>query len=95
MTLDYTTWMQAVLALAAVLLLLWLAARGLRASGVATRAGRRLAVQEVLAIDSRRRLLLVRCDGRDLLLLTGGAQDAVVGWLPPGEAAKPAPGDAA
>ena len=84
--LDHATWLQAGLALAAVLLLLWLAARGLRASGVATRGGRRLVVQEVLAIDARRRLLLVRCDGRDLLLLTGGAQDAVVGWLPVGEA---------
>ncbi len=84
MTLDPTLWLQAGLALAAVLLLLWLAARGVRASGVATRTGRRLAVQEVLAIDARRRLLLVRCDGRDVLLLTGDTQDAVVGWLPAG-----------
>ena len=89
--LDHTTWLQAGLALAAVLLLLWLAARGLRASGVAARTGRRLAVQEVLAVDARRRLLLVRCDGRDLLLLTGGAQDAVVGWLPHGEIGGVAP----
>lgn len=81
MTLDPKIWLQAGLALAAVLLLLWLAARGVRASGVAARGGRRLAVQEVLAIDSRRRLLLVRCDGREVLLLTGGQQDAVVGWL--------------
>lgn len=28
-----------------------------------------------------RRLVLVRCDGREALLLTGGAQDVVVGWL--------------
>lgn len=88
--LDYTTWLQAGSALAAVLLLLWLAARGLRRSGLVARPGRRLTVQEVLAVDARRRLLLVRCDGRDLLLLTGGAQDAVVGWLPQGDVERPA-----
>lgn len=45
------------------------------------RPGRRLALEESLALDPRRRLHLVRCDGRSLLLLTGGAGgDAVVGW---------------
>lgn len=69
-------------ALAAVLGLLLLAARVLRA-GRGTRAtGRRLAVEEALALDTRRRLLLVRCDGRELLLLTGGRQDTVIGWVP-------------
>ena len=86
MNLDTGPWLQAGAALGAVLLLLLLAARGLRASGLAARAGRRLSVQEVLALDARRRLLVVRCDGRDLLLLTGGGQDAVLGWLPAGEA---------
>ena len=41
----------------------------------------RLAVIQSLALDPRRRLLLVRCDGRDLLLLTGGPQDMPLGWL--------------
>jgi flagellar protein FliO/FliZ len=41
----------------------------------------------VLALDSGRRLHLVRCEGRDVLLLTGGPQDVVVGWLPDREAA--------
>lgn len=41
----------------------------------------RLAVIQCLALDPRRRLLLVRCDGRDLLLLTGGPQDVPLGWL--------------
>ena len=40
-----------------------------------------LPVQDVLALDPRRRLHLVRCDERRVLLLTGGAQDVVVGWL--------------
>lgn len=61
-------------ALVAVLRLL--AARGPQ------RAGRRLAVEEAVALDARRRLVLARCDGRGLLLLTGGSQDQVIGWLP-------------
>lgn len=82
MTIDTGQWAQAGGALAVVLLLLWLVARGLRAGGLTLRAGRRLAVQEVLALDTRRRLLLLRCDGREVLVLTGGGQDAVLGWLP-------------
>ena len=41
----------------------------------------RLALVHALALDPRRRLHLVRCDDRHVLLLTGGAQDVVVGWL--------------
>jgi flagellar protein FliO/FliZ len=40
-----------------------------------------LAVQDVLALDARRRLHLIKCNDRRVLLLTGGAQDIVVGWL--------------
>jgi flagellar protein FliO/FliZ len=68
-------------ALLGVLGALVLLLRGLRASGFA-RAGKRLAVEEAVAIDGRRRLVLARCDGRSLLLLTGGTQDQVIGWLP-------------
>lgn len=71
----------ALLALAGVLGALVLLLRGLRAAGVA-RGGARLGVEEAVALDGRRRLVLVRCDGRHLLLLTGGAQDQVLGWLP-------------
>ena len=49
----------------------------------AGRPGRRLAVIEAAAIDPRRRLVLARCDGREVLLLLGGPTDTVVGWLPP------------
>jgi flagellar protein FliO/FliZ len=70
------------LALAGVLAALVLALRGARAAGLARSGTRRLAVEEAVALDGRRRLVLVRCDGRHLLLLTGGAQEAVVGWLP-------------
>ena len=42
-----------------------------------------LVVEHSLALDTRRRLLLVRCEGRQLLLLTGGPQDILVGWMEP------------
>lgn len=55
--------------------------------GMVARPGarRRLAVVETMAVDSRRRLLLVRRDGVEHLLLVGGAQDLVVegGIAPP------------
>ncbi len=43
----------------------------------------RLAISQSLALDPRRRLVLVRCDGRELLLLTGGPQDISLGWVEP------------
>ena len=84
MTPEIAQWLSAAAALAGVLGLVLLGGRLLRASGFApaARAGTRLALQESLALDPRRRLVLVRCDGREVLLLTGGAQDQVVGWLP-------------
>lgn len=83
MTPDITQWLTAAAALAGVLGLILLAARLARGAGLAPRAGEgRLRVEETLALDARRRLVLVRCDGRGLLLLTDGAQDQVVGWLP-------------
>ena len=42
-----------------------------------------LRLEQALALDARRRLLLVRCGGKKVLLLTGGGQDLVVGWLDP------------
>jgi flagellar protein FliO/FliZ len=79
----------AALALLAVLGALVLLLRGVRAAGLARGAGRRLAVEEAVAVDGRRRLVLARCDGRALLLLTGGAQDQVIGWLPDNGAEPP------
>jgi len=82
-------------ALAAVLALIWLA-RWLAPSLLRLRdepiAARGLALEQSLALDARRRLHLVRCTGRQVLLLTGGAQDVVVGWLDrggPGSAPPP------
>jgi hypothetical protein len=43
---------------------------------------------EALPLDARRRLLLVHCDGRELLLLVGGPQDLVVSAAAAGAAAR-------
>jgi flagellar protein FliO/FliZ len=88
-----TTPVMTILALAVVIGLILLARQGARllplagtmalgrARGAVPRDG--LALEQVLALDPRRRLLLVRCGPRRLLLLTGGQQDVVVGWLDP------------
>jgi flagellar protein FliO/FliZ len=49
----------------------------------ATGTARTLAIEQTLALDPRRRLLLIRCDGRQLLLLTGGPEDLLIGWMEP------------
>lgn len=83
MTSLASTILYAVAALAAVLALIWVSARAARFSGLAPRAGasRRLGVVETLALDPRRRLYLLSCDGRELLLLAGHNHDALIGWL--------------
>lgn len=82
MTLETTAY--ALAALCAVIGLILLAQRAARWGGLAPRvpgAGGRLVLVEAIALDPRRRLTLVRCDGREVLLLTGGPQDVVVGWM--------------
>ena len=75
--------------LALALALVLLAARLARAFGFASVGGaiggargggrqRRLALAETITLDGRRRLHLVRCDGRDILVLTGGGQDVML-----------------
>jgi flagellar protein FliO/FliZ len=81
MTIPPVTWLLAAAALAGILALLVVLARGVRRLGLAPVGNGRLAVQAVLPLDTRRRLVLIRCDGREALLLTGGPQDVVVGWL--------------
>ena len=79
-----TSLLTAAATLAAVLLLVVFSgrlARMTRLNRGAAAPGKRLRVQESLALDPRRRLLLIQCDGRSVLLLTG-TQDQVVGWLP-------------
>lgn len=71
-------------ALVAVLALIWLAQRLARWRGLGRPAqGGALRVDTALALDARRRLVVVACEGRRVLLLVGGPADVVVGWLPP------------
>ena len=75
------TVLTAAAALLATVLLAVLAGRAARATGLGrSGTGERLRVEESLALDARRRLLLIRCEGRLVLLLTG-PQDRVVGWI--------------
>jgi flagellar protein FliO/FliZ len=84
MSLSLANWLTAGIALLFVLGLILLLARLLRATGLAPQtSGQRLKLQEVLALDARRRVIILRCDGREVLLLTGGPQDVCLGWLPP------------
>ncbi len=75
-------------ALAAVLAMILLAGRLARMGGFGPRrgGGRSLVVLETAALDSRRRVHVVACDGRRMLLLTGGASDVLLGWLDEPEA---------
>jgi len=78
------TWLMILPALALVLGLIWLAGQAARRGWIrlplAPPGGGPLSLVQTLAIDSRRRLHLVRCDGRDVLVLTGGPRDAVLNW---------------
>ena len=77
----------AVGALGLVIGMVWLLARMVRAAGLARQPGaRRLQLREALALDRNRSLHLVTCDGREVLVLTGGSADVVVGWLPAAQA---------
>lgn len=73
------------LALALVIGLVLLAGWAARRFGIAPiaggrrpRRGRRLGLVEVMQIDSRRRLVLIRRDGREHLLLLSPARDMVI-----------------
>ena len=69
--------------LAGVLLLI-LAATRLMQLGLwraQPRADRTLVLRESIALDPRRRVHLVQCGQRQVILLTGGGQDVVIGWI--------------
>ena len=72
-----------VAALVGVLGLIGVATHLLRAgiAPMASGTARTLVVQESLALDARRRIHLVQCGSRQVLILTGGAQELVVGWI--------------
>ncbi len=82
---DMTSMLTAIAALGVVLALVLGAGRLARFGGLGPRTGtgsRLLAIEESVTLDSRRTLRVVRCAERRVVLLTGGSQDLVVGWLP-------------
>ena len=83
-------------ALATVMAVLWLLYEGMRLGGFRRRqrGARTLRVLESAALDPRRRLHLVACGARRVLLLTGGGADLVVGWVEREEGAASSPGEA-
>jgi flagellar biogenesis protein FliO len=76
-------------ALVAVLALVWMAQRIIKATVPFAMRPRgeasRMVFVQALPLDQRRRLHLIRCDDRHVLLLTGGGSDVVVGWLEDGK----------
>lgn len=79
---DFLDWARALFALIATLALIGLAAYAARRFGMLDntvgKADRRLKVTESLMLDPRRRLVLVRLDGREHLLLLSPSRDLVV-----------------
>jgi flagellar protein FliO/FliZ len=57
-----------------------------RLGGATQAPASRLAVEQACMVDSRRRLVLVRCEEQRVLLLTGGPTDLVVSVLAPADA---------
>jgi len=90
------TFVNTMLALGIVLVLIVLGVWVLRAvtqpSGTIARGrAKRLALVETLAVDSRRKLLLVKRDDTEYLLLVGGTQDVLVETGMPAPAPQPVP----
>jgi flagellar protein FliO/FliZ len=77
-------WARALFALIATLALIGAAAYGARRLGMMQPGGagpRRLKLRESLMLDPRRRLVIVRCDEREhLLLLSPGGDRVVSEW---------------
>ncbi len=101
---DADLYMRSVLVLVLVLGMVLLAGAVLRRFGPGRHLtnprgrARRLRVMDSAPLDARRRLVLVRCDSRDHLLLIGGETDLVIDRdipasdPPPTQPAAPGPG---
>lgn len=78
---DAVSYLRFVLALAFVIGLMLAAAWAVRKFNLGhalPRSGRRLGVVETLTLDGRRRLVLVRRDDTEHLLLIGGGADVIL-----------------
>ncbi|UPT61630.1 MAG: flagellar biosynthetic protein FliO [Hyphomonadaceae bacterium JAD_PAG50586_4] len=87
---ELLDWARSLFALIATLALILGVAYGARRLGMlqpTAQGPRRLKISESLMIDPRRRLVIVRCDGREHVLLLSPAGDLVVGQTEAVEAA--------
>lgn len=76
---DYGRFLAALLfVLGLIALVAWLARRFRLGMAAAPSAARRLAVLETLPLDARRKLVLIRCDDTEHLLLLGADGNHVV-----------------
>jgi flagellar protein FliO/FliZ len=82
--LSYLRFILALVLVLGLIGLLSYAARrfGFAARSTGTRTGRRLAISEILAIDARRRLVLLRRDNVEHLVLLGATQDVLIETIP-------------
>lgn len=90
---DWIDWARSAAALVATLALILAVAWGARRLGMlqgGASAPRRLKLSESLMLDPRRRLVLVRCDGREHLILLGPSGDIVVSEMAAAEQAESA-----
>ncbi|MGI4952296.1 MAG: hypothetical protein ACRYGM_10855 [Janthinobacterium lividum] len=74
-------------ALAVVIGMIFIVFKAAQSTGLLKRVARQggdpmIVVCESIALDRSRNLHLVRWDGREVMLLTGGNGDLVVGWHP-------------
>lgn len=79
---DYLRFLAALAFVLGLIALAAWAARRWRLGSTPPRAARRLAVVEVLPIDPRRKLVLVRCDRQEHLLLLGQDGNRLIGAGP-------------
>lgn len=94
-TADYIRFVLAFAAVIGLILLMWAGLRRFGPSGTGLMTGRerRLAIVEVLPIDTRRRLVLIRRDGTEHLVMISQTGESVIesGITPPRSAAAPTP----
>ncbi len=74
----------AMVSLAAIIAFLVLGMRLMRQRmmSAGTQSTRALKLCETLPIDPKRRIHLLDCEGRKVLVMTGGGGDRVIGWVP-------------
>lgn len=77
---DLTRIFFALIAVLGLIGLMALVARkaGLTANGISFGADKRLSIAETMALDARRKVVIVRCDGREHLILLSGTGETLI-----------------